>query len=324
MDARFDFAAADIGTWAGQPDTRVAITGASGWIGMTLAHICEALGLTQDTGRLRLFGSGARQLVSGERRFAIEDLFDAAPLGSGEWLVFHLAFLGKEQTEDLSPEAFETTNDAILARTLALVETAEKARLLFSSSGAVYGPDRNLVDASGNAYGYMKVRHEARVRDWAAARGTPLATCRIFNIGGPFINKQSRYALSDFIEQVSRNGRISIGATKPVFRSFVHVEELCQVLFSSLIDPALQFRCFDTLGREVLEIADLARTIGRVLGAGDIAIDRPALTPASPPDWYVGDGKDYQALLASCGRPAVDIEDIIRDTAQFMGHPVGA
>ncbi len=306
--------------WALSPDSRVAVTGATGWIGTALAHVCSDLGLTQASGRLRLFGSQPRIFESAGRDFTIEPLDGAAALGDGDWLVFHLAFLGKERTQDLAPDDFSRINDAVLAQAQALIASAARARLVFSSSGAVYRPDRSLVGADGNPYGYMKVQHEARIRQWAVDRTLPLVTARIFNIGGPYINKQALYALSDFIDQARRTGSIRIGAAKPVFRSFVHVEELCHVLFESVLDPALDFVCYDTAGREIVEIADLARAVGRALDI-DVTIERPSIVVGAASDWYVGDGKRYQSTLASMELAATDLNEIVAATAAFMSLP---
>ncbi len=302
--------------WSRSPRSRVAITGATGWIGTALAHFCADLGLDQTEGRLRLFGAQGRTFASGGRSFAIEPLGAAPPLGDGDWLVFHFAFLGKERTEDLAEQAFAEINDKVLDQALRLAESAAGARFVFASSGAVYGPDRRLVDASGNAYGYMKVCHEIEIRRWAQQRGIALSIPRIFNVGGPHINKQTRYALSDFISQARNGGRISIGATRPVFRSFVHVDELCRVLLEQMVDPALDISCFDTAGREIVEIGDLAQTVLRTLGI-DGGVERPVMGAADG-DWYVGEGRFYQEMLARTGTAPKTLETIIAETAAFM------
>jgi nucleoside-diphosphate-sugar epimerase len=304
--------------WIKAPDSRVAVTGATGWIGEALAHLCCDLGLTQDNGRLRLFGSSDRQVDSHGRTFHIEGLSDAAPLGDGRWLVFHFAFLGKEKTAELSASEFERVNEAVLADTKRLTSSAKDVRFVFASSGAVYTPDRGLVGPEGNPYGVMKVRHEQDIEAWTQARKIPTICARIFNIGGPYINKQALYALSDFIAQARNTGRIRIGAAKPVFRSFVHVTELCKVLFHVALKPDLTYTCFDTAGGEVVELGALAERVGRALDLDSVTIERPQIAPDSVGDWYVGDARFYQTERVKAGLVSCGLDDIIRETARYV------
>lgn len=305
--------------WIRAPDTRVAVTGATGWIGEALAHLCCDLGLTQDNGRLRLFGSRDRTVDSHGRSFHIEGLSNASPLSEGRWLVFHFAFLGKEKTAELTPAEFERINETVLEDTKRLTASAADVRFVFASSGAVYTPDRGLVGPEGNPYGVMKVRHENDIREWTRSRSIPTVVSRIFNIGGPYINKQALYALSDFITQARDKKQIRIGAAKPVFRSFVHVTELCKVLFEVALKPDLTFVCFDTAGSEVVELGALATRVCRALDLDGVTIERPEIAAGSVSDWYVGDAKFYQTELVRAGLVPSSLDDIIRETARYVG-----
>lgn len=297
------------------PKVKVAITGATGWIGLGLAKFFEDFGISQKNGRLRLFGSSARKINIAEYSLNIEKLENADSLGEGEWLFFHFAFLGKEKTKDLDTDAFEKLNDKILNQTLSLCETAQSAKFLFTSSGAVYGANRELIKLlEQSPYGYMKVLHEQRIENWGKKNSIPITNVRVFNIGGPYMNKLNLYALSDFIMQAHMNGKIKIGASKPVFRSFVHIDELSYVMTQSLLTQTNSYLNFDTCGREILEISDLATTIGKIIGIDNLLIERPKLLNFEP-DWYIGDGKTYQSILTNAGLTAIGIDEIISATA---------
>ncbi len=121
----------------------------------------------------------------------------------------------------------------------------------------------------------MKLAHEAGLRDWAARRGAALLTVRVFNVGGPYINPVERYALGDFIQALRRDGRIRVAADRGVFRSYVHVLELARVLFDQALDQARPEIAFDTCGREIVEMGDLARTVAEVVGDGEVSDRAP-------------------------------------------------
>ncbi len=287
----------------------LAITGASSWLGQaTLAMLAHEGALTSHI-RLRLFGSAARPVRVVDRVFAIEPLSDAAPLDDGAWLLLHFAFLGKERTGDLDLTAFLAGNDTILADTMSIASAARDLRFVFASSGAAHTPDRE-----NNPYGWCKAAHEARIAAWCEERGAPLVMPRIFNIGGPFANKLDSYALSSMILSAARTGAITIRASRPTFRSYVHIEELLAVLCNAaLTQPPGAPKCFDTAGDEVVEMGMLAEHISDVLGGG-IRITRESCD--GTPDVYSGDGTTYRALLADSG--VTPLQAIIADQAAFL------
>lgn len=294
--------------------TGLALTGAGSWLGRALLDALAAEGLLP--ARLRLFASHARPLRLGGRDLAIERLADAPRLAGADWLLLHFAFLGKERTAELSTKDFIAANQAILDATLRIAEAAAGLRMVFASSGAAYGPGRALIgDPDASPYGWCKVAQESALTAWCAARGVPLVMPRIFNIGGPGITKQEGYALSSFILSARREGVIRIAARRPVFRSFVHVNELNALLCEAALarapgTPLL----FDTAGVETVEMADLAAAVAARCAPASIRIERED-PPEGEVDWYVGDGATYRGLLARAGRRVVGLDRIIGDTA---------
>ena len=289
----------------------VCITGATGWLGRAMAHMAvEALspGCPVD---LRLYGSRPGALAVGGRILAVQSLAEPASLdGDAEWLVLHLALAGPGRHP--GAEALRAANDALLDQALRLARSGGRVRrLVFASSGAVYrmgGPPER------QAYAAMKRDQEARVGDWAAARGAPLLTPRIFNLGGPYLN-HAHYAIGSLIRQALEGGGVDIQAAHPVIRSYVHVLELARVTLDLAVrdeGPA----CFDTAGTEAVELAELARAVGEALGLAPLAIRRPPVTGA--PDRYLGDGGAYQAALAASGAKPLGLARIVRDTAAWL------
>ena len=283
----------------------VAITGASGWIGRAMAHAALSAG---GEAPLRLFGSRAGRIQVAGRDVAIEPLADAAPLGDGEWIVLHMAVAGADRVAE--PQALRALNDGLLADAFRLTEGAQVRRFVSASSGAVHrlsqgGPEKQ-------AYAALKHGQEQAARDWAGQTGTPLLIPRIFNVGGPYMNHAGRYALGDFVQQALSGGVIEIGATRPVIRSYVHALELARVVLDLALADEAEITV-ETQGTETVEMAGLARSVGRALGL-DVDIRRAPMT-SQEEDRYVGDGTLYRAALDA---EPIGLDQIIRATAAWL------
>ncbi|WP_158915483.1 NAD(P)-dependent oxidoreductase [Caulobacter sp. S45] len=300
-------------TWLADPNAKIAVIGASGWIGRAAVQIALDAGLDPAGGRLRLFASRPGAVEIAGRHLSVEALEGAPALGDGEWLVLHLAIVGPDRIEGADPERARPVNDALLVAAMRLAETGATRRFVFSSSGAVYG----RPGADRTAYGEMKLAHEAALRDWGEQTRRPVSIARVFNIGGPYINHVANYALGDFIQSLRREGRIRIAASHGVFRSYVHVLELAQVIFHTALEEPSGVLSFDTAGGQVVEIGELAQAVGAAMGRPDVEILRPRIGDGRM-DRYVGDGQAYQEALLRSGATPIDLETIIRDTARYL------
>lgn len=297
------------------PSTRLAVTGATGWLGTAMVEMATRAGLTPDNGRLRAFASkpGRMRLEDGTT-LGMEALAEAAPLAGGDWVVAHFAALGKDRTADLPVTDYVAQSEALHDAALRLIAGTDRPRLIFASSGAVYGPNGRPPALADEPYGHMKGLQEAALADWCKANGVPLTVCRVFNVGGPYGNKLELYALSSLIQSAFAGGDIPIRAQGPVLRSYVHVEELMTVLVgqaqSSTPGP---FQPFDSAGAEVVEIGELARIVCAQLGL-DLARIVRRQEPEAPVSRYVGDGVDYQAAVRSLGLTPICLEAIVSDS----------
>lgn len=282
---------------------------------MALVEMAVRAGLTADNGRLRVFASRAgRMMLEDGTTVDLEALADAPSLAGEGWTVAHFAALGKDRTADLPVPDYVAQSEALHDAALRLIASADRPRVIFASSGAVYGAEGRPPSLAEEPYGHMKSLQEVALADWCEANEASLTVCRVFNVGGPYGNKLELYALSSLIRSALAGGGITIRAQGAVLRSYVHVEELMAVLVGQAqpVTPG-PGRPFDSAGTEVVEIGDLARIVCAQLGVDAARIVRRQ-DPGAPASRYVGDGADYQAAVRNLGLTPIGIEAIVSDS----------
>lgn len=280
-----------------------------------MVEMATRAGLTPEDGRLRVFASKpGRLLLETGTTVELEALAAAAPLAGEGWTVAHFAALGKERTGDLSTDDYVAQSEAVHRAALRLIEGADRPRLVFASSGAVYGAEGRPPSLAEEPYGHTKGLHEVALAGWCETNGVPLTVCRVFNVGGPYGNKLDLYALSSLIRSALSGGDIPIRARGSVLRSYVHVEELMAVLVGQVQSSAPgPSEPFDSAGPEVVEIGDLAGIVCAQLGLDPARIVRQH-DPEAPVSRYLGDSADYLAAVRSLGLTPVGIEAIVSDS----------
>jgi nucleoside-diphosphate-sugar epimerase len=265
------------------------------------------------------FGSNARVLnLRGGlavRQHALDGL-EALP---GEpTLVLHLAFLTQEKAKVMADDDYIAANQAISAAVLRALDPIGAEGVFLPSSGAVYMVDRADAQASMRLYGRLKLADEARFSRWAEQDARRAVIARVFNLSGPYINKQSSYALACFIADALAGRPIEIRATRPVLRSYVAISELMSVVFGSLTEGAAGSVTFDTAGDQHYEMAEIAALVGRSLDHS-LGVNRPPMSSEAP-DRYLGDGAAYGVLRDRFGVMPVAFPIQVGETAAFMAE----
>jgi nucleoside-diphosphate-sugar epimerase len=229
-------------------------------------------------------------------------------------LVLHLAYLTKEKVERLGEQAFFHTNSAIDERLLAACREGHPRGVFVASSGAAalaeQGRDRHL-------YGVCKLLQEDRFLDFGAKAGAPVLAGRIFNLGGPWINKLSAYAISDMLVQALDTGAVHINATVPVYRSYLHIGDLCALVLAGLEDGLSPGRPLDLCGSEIVEMADVAEEVARVAKLEATAVTRGSVDYERP-SLYVGDPTQTLTLALRYGVRLRSLAAQVADTAIYL------
>jgi nucleoside-diphosphate-sugar epimerase len=293
-------------------DARIVIAGAGGWIGLaTLDLLNIALG-DQLGSRVYAFGSSGRTLTLRDGT-TIEQraLADLALLPAAPTILLHLAFLTKDRAETMNEEAYRAANRAIDDQILLALDAIGTQAVFVASSGAAASAN---PAAAMQLYGSLKREQEARFADWADRRRARAVIARIFNLSGPYINKQGSYALAAFIFDALAGGPIRISAPHRVVRSYVAIRELMSLVFALLLDGSRDVTRFDS-GGVPLEMQDIALAVAKRLGA--VALDRTALDPSIVDD-YSGDPAAYEELLARHGIAPVRFEQQVAETVEYL------
>jgi UDP-glucuronate decarboxylase len=269
------------------PDDFV-VTGASGWLGRAALHVLgEQLGPAFDS-RVHAFASSNATIEVGNRRIGLFALEDAAGLLFERPVrVLHFAALTRDAVGHVGRDAFLATNRHITDAVRQLLERADCRSLAFTSSGAVYDPDRVVApDPQSNPYGWIKARDEAELGIACSARSIPMITARVFNVSGPYMTKPSAYALGDLVDRALAGRELEITARHRVIRSYLCVLDLARLMISASVSTSRPL-VFDAAGAEPVEIGDLARRVQRAVGRPALPISRGPI--AGPDDRYLGD-----------------------------------
>ena len=233
-------------------------------------------------------------------------------------MVAHFAFSTKEQAQILGWEDFVRRNSEITRTVIEIAKSNDLGGVFLLSSGAVHSCDGTLPRSiESNLYGYLKLEEEQEFVRQLGGR-VPVAIIRLFNLSGPYINKERHYVLGSILLDLLGGNRVELLASRPVIRSFVHVADVLNVgmagalgLISGL-DEAI-----DTAGEVTLEIQELALTAIEQIRPGTL-IERPVIDTKLSPDIYVGNGIRFRDSLTELGRVPLSLESQIKDTYNYL------
>lgn len=162
------------------------------------------------------------------------------------------------------------------------------AKLMLTSSGAVYGPQTAPVseDTPCNpttAYGKGKLRAEKL----CITSGIPTYLPRCFAFVGPYLSRTIHFAIGNFIQNcIDRQPIVLTGDGTPL-RSYLYADDLVKALFT-ILERGEANRLYNVGSPEALSIKALAEVVRETLGADNkIIIQCPPTN--SPSSVYVPD-----------------------------------
>ncbi|HEX9050203.1 MAG TPA: NAD(P)-dependent oxidoreductase [Anaeromyxobacter sp.] len=296
------------GVWDELRGARILLTGGTGFFGgwlletLLLANARHGLGvrttvLTRDPAGFRrrrphLAGDPAVSLLEG-------DVLALEPSGATFTHVVHAATAASARLLAERPAAmFETIVEGT-RRVLEVTRRAGARRLLFTSSGAVYGrqpPELSHVPEGwagapdplvpGSAYGEGKRAAELLCTVAGAAHGFEPVVARCFAFSGPYLPLDAHFAIGNFVRDALAGGPIRVQGDGTPFRSYLYGADLAAWLWT-LLARGRGARAYHVGSEAAVSVRDLAFAVARVLDVkAGVEIAREA-RPGVPAERYV-------------------------------------
>jgi dTDP-glucose 4,6-dehydratase len=323
------------------PDLRGAaifITGGTGFVGtwllqsLTWADDAFSLGVkaTVITRNPEAFALKAPHLAGHRSLTLVEADACTFPYPEGEFpFVIHAA---TERYFAAVPEHPLSTFDRDVKATRRILEFARThgtRRLLFTSSGAVYGkPPHNLThipeDYTGapstmdlqSPYGQGKRISEWMCAMYAALYGFDALIARLFAFVGPGLPLDANFAVGNFIRDAMQGGPIRIAGDGTPYRSYLYAADLAIWLWTILLKGE-SCRPYNVGSAEEITIADLARIVVENTRPGTpIEIARQPVPGAAPSRYVPNVDRAAQELNL---RPLIGLPEGIRRTVRKVG-----
>jgi UDP-glucose 4-epimerase len=251
------------------------ITGGAGFLGAALANALARRGHTVRV--IDDVSAGDPSQLDPSVHFTRGDVNDVPKLWSllqGVDCVYHLAARVSVPESILYPREYNATN---VGGTVALLQAARDAgvrRLVFTSSGAVYGEQpearahEEAIPNPGSPYAVSKLAAEYYVNTIGALWGIETVILRVFNAYGPGQQLRPSHppVVPAVVRQALSGGSIVIHGSGHQQRDFVYVDDVVNALIATATAPNIN-RLIINIGSGIpTSINELVQTVGRVLG----------------------------------------------------------
>ncbi len=291
----------NVGDWGSLRGARLLITGGTGFFGMwlleSLAHANQAMELglcaTVLTRDARSFHARAPHLLGGPFKWIEGDVRHFPfPEGRFSHVIHGATSTHANPGGDQALELLET----IVAGTKRVLEfsvRAEVKRLLFLSSGAVYGVQpSNITHVTedfpggpdplevGSTYGQGKRIAEHLCALYQKHHGIEIPMARGFAFVGPHLPLDAHFAIGNFMGDALAGRPIRIGGDGTPFRSYLYASDLAAWLWTMLL-RAPGGRAYNVGSDQDLSILALAHRIAQSHHL-EVILTEPSVAGASP------------------------------------------
>jgi dTDP-glucose 4,6-dehydratase len=258
--------------WENLRGRRIFITGGTGFFGMwlleTFTHAnsalnlgAEAVVLTRDPAAFarkapHLAGRADLTFVSGD----VGDFIFPA----GDFT--HVIHAATTSGSPVSPEEMTATIVRGTRRVLEFARQAHCRRLLYISSGAVYGPQpahleripEDYLGEPADAYGRGKKAAEQLCLDARHTGGPDPVIARCFAFVGPHLPLDAHFAAGNFLRDALTGSPIRIAGDGTPLRSYLHTADLAVWLWTILFSGT-SGRAYNVGSHDPVSITELAR-----------------------------------------------------------------
>jgi nucleoside-diphosphate-sugar epimerase len=299
---------------------RILVTGGTGFVGTWLLKSLDhanrelSLDLTLTLITRNAIGFSKRQPgLAGWVKTIECDITSVGVLAPYDFVI-HGATPANATLNDEDPATMRRTIVAGMQSLLDGLEASGAVPLLFTSSGAVYGPqlatmqsrpedhENPLVElATTNAYVDGKREAEAMTLAASLAGGPSLRLARLFAFVGPYLPLDTHFAIGNFIRDGISGGPIKVRGDGTAIRSYMYAADMVVALLAILVRGEAN-RPYNVGSPEAITMRDLAHEVERCLAPGcgvEIAGLAPGQLPTGAGNRYVPDVNALQTLLGN-------------------------
>ncbi len=231
----------------------LTIIGGSGFVGKSLIDFSNKNGLLR--WKINKLVCVSRKKISIKKKGNITKI---------EYIKKDIKKINKLNKTDLIIFAVNTNNkvnDIKVAKKFILLikKLPKKTKILFTSSGAVYGKVRNK-----KKYAETKKIIENMFINLGLI-GYNVSIARMFTFIGKRILEDKNYAISQFINSGLKKKPIEVNTRSKTYRSYMHSEDMIRWILTILSKSSSKCPIYNVGSNESISIQNLAKLVGRIL-----------------------------------------------------------
>jgi nucleoside-diphosphate-sugar epimerase len=241
-------------------------------------------------------------------------------------MVIHMATEADLQATASDPQAAAGVITGGTERALEVAARTGARRFLFTSSGAVYGPQpvgmeripedyTGVPDPRDTAYPYALPGEAKRQAELLCARRDGLETviARGFTFAGPGLPTRGKFAFGNFIGDALAGGPIVIKGDGRTIRSYLYGADLAVWLWTLLVRGRAG-RAYNVGSQEPFSLRQVAEAVAAELGVREIEVRGHSGPGASPERYVPSTGRARQELGLG---ESFNLPEMIRRTAAW-------
>ena len=164
-------------------------------------------------------------------------------------------------------------------RFLDISEEVKNSKILFTSSGAVYGKQpNNIISFKENylkknkkinyeknykkKYAYYKMKNEELFHKLGSL-GIKTSIARCFSFVGEFIPRNLNYIIGNFIDNILKNKKISIKSSYIVNRSYMYSDDLVRCLLKIIENASPQCPTYNVGSNDAVSLHNIAKFLAK-------------------------------------------------------------
>jgi len=235
---------------------KILITGGTGFFGKSLLEFLKSSNISNEISEIYLNSRNPKKILSffSESSFPFKLSLIEQDLTKKFDFDIEIDYVIHAAAESGSSLGFDNPlemRNVIVEGTKNVLDFAKRKkikRILFISSGAVYGPQPSNIDAiqedclnapntllPENAYGCAKRQAENLFSLYAKHYNINFVIARCFAFVGPYLPLDQHFAIGNFINDGLLNRDITIKGDIRTIRSYLFADDLCDWLFKILL-----------------------------------------------------------------------------------------